>query len=36
MVTDNISRSRGPFKITDPEDPEVRRVTDRLSTRKLA
>ena len=36
MVTDNISRSRGLFKITDPEDPEAWRVTDRLSIRKLA
>jgi Protein of unknown function (DUF2637) len=35
MVTDNIPRSRGLFKITDPEDPEVWHVTDRLSIRKL-
>jgi Protein of unknown function (DUF2637) len=36
MVTDDISRRRGLFKITDPEDPEVWRVTDRLGVRKLA
>src|SRR5580698_1199889 len=36
MVPDNISRSRGLFKITDPEDPEAWHVTDRLSIRKLA
>ena len=36
MVTDNISRSRGLFKITDPQDPEVWQVTDRLSIGKLA
>jgi hypothetical protein len=36
MVPDNTPRSRGLFKITDPEDPEAWHVTDRLSIRKLA
>ena len=36
MVADDTSRSRGLFKITDPDDPEVWRVTNRLSIRKLA